>query len=470
MGKFSRVARASVLAATRASVLAAIGILAATSISGMALATTKSKKTAAPVPAAAPADAAAEKQKDADAARRAFESGAKSYQAGKYQPAVDELSAALRGGGLSSTDMAHALYYRGLAYKKQSKPGLAISDLTSALWLKNGLADADRQTASAERSEAYRMAGLGDGNSGAETVSVADPNVAKQSGAQAVVATPATSTAKPVISVATPAGGVTRQSPDSEAARDAAAARKIASAPVESGGLQAAATGALTAEAPRLAAVAVAEAVPAPIPAPIPVAPVAFVPPGPSATPPASGPVLAAAPIDGVPASNAQPAAAAAGVSSTVSGFFKDLFGGNNSGSPSPTAAPVTTASTTPTVATSSWSDTTSVAGGSSKKRAEAKSVQQAAATAPANVSSGKYKVHIAAVRSRQEAETLAQKLASQHGAVLKNHSPVVDEAVIGSMGTFYRVRIGSYATADEPRSVCNTLRSSGYDCLVVTN
>ncbi len=83
---------------------------------------------------------------------------------------------------------------------------------------------------------------------------------------------------------------------------------------------------------------------------------------------------------------------------------------------------------------------------------------------------SGKYKLHIAAVRSRAEADALAQKLASQHGTALKNRVPVVDEAVIGSMGTFYRVRVGSFANAEEPRGVCNTLRSGGFDCLVVTN
>ncbi len=82
----------------------------------------------------------------------------------------------------------------------------------------------------------------------------------------------------------------------------------------------------------------------------------------------------------------------------------------------------------------------------------------------------GKYKLHIAALRSRAEAETLAQQLASKHGGDLAQRAPMVDEAVIGSMGTFYRVRVGSYANSDEPRGVCNKLRTSGFDCLVVTN
>jgi hypothetical protein len=73
-------------------------------------------------------------------------------------------------------------------------------------------------------------------------------------------------------------------------------------------------------------------------------------------------------------------------------------------------------------------------------------------------------------MRSRADAEALAQRLIAQHGADLDNHVPTVDEAVIGSMGTFYRVRIGGYASQEEPRGLCNKLRTSGLDCLVVTN
>ena len=451
MGQFTNFARATALVA--------IGALSVASQStSTALAASKTKNPAAAAPAAA-TDPAAEKQKDTDAARRALDAGAKSYQAGKYQPAVDELSTALRGGGLGGAEMARALYYRGLAYKKQSKPGLAISDLTSALWLKNGLGDAERQTASAERSEAYRMAGLGEGNSGTETVAVADPNLAKQSANPAPSAVPS---AAPVTNTVVTSGNVSRQSPDSEAAREAAQARKLASAPVEGGGFQAAAAGALIADQPRSAPAVTAAVEPVAIPAPIPAAaPVAV---ASTNAPSSSAPVLSAIPMD-----SPAPVSAASDNGNAVTGFFKNLFSGGSSAVPAPDSAPVTTASTTPSVATSSWSDTTSVATGSSKKTV--KPVQQAALQpAPKATSGGKFKVHIAAVRSRQEAEALAQKIATQHGAALNSRTPVVDEAVIGSMGTFYRVRVGSYATADEPRGLCNTLRSSGYDCLVVTN
>jgi hypothetical protein len=487
MGHFSRTAH-------RTAFRSALGVFGVTIIaSGFLFAgadtAAAAKAKAKPGAPAAPVSEAEQKQKDAAQTRQAYEAGIKSYSSGKFQPAVDELSGVLRAGGLSSAEMAKALYVRGMAYKRLSKPGLAISDLTSALWLKNGLGEGDQKNAIAERADSYRMAGLGDGNSGNDAVSVADPNPAP-AGAKAsapavsppaapVVATPAVTpkaakTAAKAAAIAPAAGPtntpavteVTRQAPDSQAAIDAANARKQASTPVETGGLQSAAVGSLIGDQGRasqpaaLAAAPVAE-VAAAVPAPI----------------PAADPVLAAAPMDATPTTSA--ATTAGGALNSVSGFFSNMLSGGSKTAAAPAdAAPVTTASTTPTASTSSWADSTSVANGASKKTAAAPAVQVAAAapaaaapaTAAPAIKGGKYKIHIAAVRSKAEAEALAQKLSAQNGAALKSRSPVVDEAVIGSMGTFYRVRVGSYATAEEPRGVCNTLRASGFDCLVVTN
>lgn len=426
--------------------------------------------------AATPADPAAQQQNVAAAAHAAYEAGVKSYQGGKYEPAVQSFTAALRGGGLASTDMAHALYYRGLAYKRQSKPGLAISDLTSALWLKNGLGDSERASATAERAEAYRLAGLGDGNSGTETVAVADPNLAaakteapKSEAPKADVSkneVPSRrSAARADTQQATPDGTSMAAIADQVAA-PAAPAQVVTAAP-ETTNFQNAISGvAQSAPAARTASVtqprasdlashqvAAVSQMDAAVPAPIPVA--------------------AAAPVEG-------PVAAAPGTPSTVSGFFSNLFGTGKSQA----AAPITTASTEPAVPVAAKSNGASVASGEAAKAAKMTAPAQSsntgaaagsavAAAAPAAataVKGGKYKIHIAAVRSRAEAEALANKLSQQHGNMLATRTPTVDEAVIGSMGTFYRVRVGSFATAEEPRGLCNTLRTSGYDCLVVTN
>ncbi len=426
-------------------------------------------KTAVPVtPAAA---VAAKKQKETEAAKRAYDAGIKSYQAGKFEPAVQSLSAALRGGGLSSQEMARGLYYRGLAYKKQSKPGLAISDLTSALWLKNGLNDADRQSATAERAEAYKSAGLGDGNSGTESVAVADPNAKQQAVATPAAATPAPAAAAPV-PVPVTAASKTPAANDSVIPNRFAVSegapppvpRQAANAPSQ--GTSGVAAGAAKSTGGSFNQAAALEQ---------------------PRVEPTAAPVVqdaaAAATAAPIPASIPEQAAASS-PNNTVGGFFSSLFGGGSEAPGEP--APVTTSSTDQsTVATSSWTDTTPVATGAKTKVAPAVKVpppittaavapgpvaQKAVAPAPSQIKGGKYKLHIAAMRSRPEAEALAQKLAQQYGNQLAARAPTVDEAVIGSMGTFYRVRVGSYATADEPRGLCNTLRNSGYDCLVVTN
>jgi SPOR domain len=494
MGHFAGTARSAMLIFAGMTIAAlSFGLAGAD-----AAAAAKKSKAAAP---AAPASAADQAKQQSAQTRQAYEAGIKSFSGGKYQPAVDELSGALRGGGLGSAEMAKAMYIRGLAYKKLNKTGLAISDLTSALWLKNGLGESDQKNAISERAEAYRLAGLGDGNSGADHVVVANPNPTP---AGAKISEPVVAAASPPAAVGAPAvpahtgkkkavtqpavapppapavAEVTRQSPDSQSARDAANARKLASTPVETGGLQAAAVGSLVSDKPRVAsldaapvaaaaAVSEAPAVAAPvaltapaIPAPIPAAV--------SQTAAVAAPVLSAAPIE-TAAAPASAATSGLSLPKSVTGFFSNMFSGSSkTAETQASASPITTASTTPAPAAPT---AVGAAPGTGQKIAAVQAAAPAA-TAPVQAAAvqpkGKYKIHIAAVRSRAEAEALAQKLAAQNGAALKNRAPVVDEAVIGSMGTFYRVRVGSYATADEPRGVCNTLRTSGFDCLVVTN
>jgi hypothetical protein len=318
--------------------------------------------------------------------------------------------------------MAKALYTRGIAYKKLNKPGLAISDLTSALWLKNGLIGSERETATAERSEAYKMAGIQDTGKGAEHV-IADtatnsgPNAGSAGLSAAAIAQAAAGSKSGTAEGSDAATPVTRQDASSQSAQDAARAR------------------------------------------------------------------AAYAPVDGLAASTVTTTTTASAPAQTssfgsgVTGFFSNMFGGS-SPAPAQAAEPtaVTTASTSPAVPeTSSWSNATVVNEHASQPSHTTRDKHaQTAAVTPApeapRATKGKYKIHIAALRSRAEAEALAQKLVAQHGAELDNHVPTVDEAVIGSMGTFYRVRIGGYASQEEPRGLCNKLRTSGLDCLVVTN
>ena len=109
------------------------------------------------------AKAAAEAQRETSAAgQRAYAAGVKAFDAGDIQGAEQQLSVALGGGGLPNAQMARALYYRGASYRQLGRPAQAISDLTTAVWLKGGLPD-DLKAKAIERDKlAYpEEAGLG---------------------------------------------------------------------------------------------------------------------------------------------------------------------------------------------------------------------------------------------------------------------------------------------------------------------
>jgi cell division septation protein DedD len=90
-------------------------------------------------------------------------------------------------------------------------------------------------------------------------------------------------------------------------------------------------------------------------------------------------------------------------------------------------------------------------------------------APVPASKAAGKYRVQLGAVRTQEEARALADKAKREHAAALAAVEPEIDQAVLGNMGSFYRVRFGPYATMQETEAVCGRLRGSGLDCMSVT-
>ncbi len=442
--------------ARRLAFAAAVACVFAASLSTFSSPGVARKAKAAPQPAGPSAQgpqqdgAAAQKVAQQEAAKKAYDAGLKAYAAGKYQSAIDALSTAVKSGALSPPEMSKALLTRGLAYKKDNKPGQAISDLTSAIWLKNGLSPSEQKSAIAERSEAYRMAGLPDTG--------ATPD-------QRAIGTPAPSTG----SAPAPAANVAVNSapgPNAGSAGLSAAAIAEAAGEQKAASQQAPSSPPLTSETTLQSAAA---------------APVA----GGGAKPASSG-IAGFFGLSQSSAAPAEPAAPSSGSSFTktvtaipgnVTGFFSNMFGGGSSApaaessDSSPSVVTASTTATSPEI--SSWSSATTVAGSGAKNRvvgAQKASYAPEPAPTASVLRKGKYKIHIAALRSKAEAEALAQKLVAEHGSELGNHVPVVDSTVIGSMGTFYRVRIAGYASQEEPRSLCNKLRSSGLDCLVVTN
>lgn len=428
----------------------------------------------------APAAAA---KKDPNVSLKALDAGGKAYSSGKFDTAVEQLTAALANGGLPPNKMAQAYYYRGLSYKKQKKPAQALSDLTVAVWVKGGLNDADRATALDARNQVYREAGLGDqappvGNAVAPSAptataaATAPPQPAAAPAAPPAPAIAPTPPSPPAVAAAPP--------PPTVAAPPAAQDRPVWQAEANS--------------TPPPPMPLPAEATP-PAP-PAKPAEVAALSPSSGGTvddayrppPPATAPLVAATPEPAQQSSGSDMMAPLASAGSSISGFFSNMFGQGSGAKPAEPAAtttgstgnygwmPVDNASPQGPVAQVSASEPQRAPGweaaaATTAAPAASSASARAPVAEPASTRSagGKYRLQLASVRSREEADRLAQTVMTEHGSLLSGAAAEIDETVIGNMGTFYRVRVGPYADASEPKKLCSQLKPQGYDCQVVT-
>ncbi|MET0653421.1 MAG: SPOR domain-containing protein [Hyphomicrobiaceae bacterium] len=115
----------------------------------------------------------------------------------------------------------------------------------------------------------------------------------------------------------------------------------------------------------------------------------------------------------------------------------------------------------------SSWSSGTEVRSAPAQARIPAGRIETAAIT-PARPE-GRFSVQVAMVRSQDEARALVAKVKRDYAGALASREPEIDQAVVGNMGTLYRVKFGPFATQNEGQAACARLKGSGLDCMVVT-
>lgn len=343
-----------------------------------------------------------------DNADAALDKARRALAEGKFDAARALAEAVLGAGQKEPRNMARALAIRGEARLGLGKLAEAISDLDSALWVKGGLAGSDREAAVAAKSQAMQQSGL----------AAADP--------------PATRPARPL---------------------PAQAEERRASRPSPQ---------------PTVAAAAAAPVSPAPAPAP--------------------PPQVASAPKP-APIAPSQPETSGGGIGS----FFANLFA---SGKPAERqgTAPSTTGSVTgsvpksPQPATSSFAPQRSTeparkqppaspSATSAERRAVAgtpTAVHTASIPAPdakpeaPSPAAGGYRLQLAAVRTKDEATDMMQRVRREEAALLGNRTYEIAEDVYGSMGRFYRVRIGPFAEPTEALAICSALRQKRLDCMVL--
>ncbi len=89
------------------------------------------------------------------------------------------------------------------------------------------------------------------------------------------------------------------------------------------------------------------------------------------------------------------------------------------------------------------------------------------AAAAPA--ASGSYVVQVAALRSKQEAESRYAALKRKHAGLLTSYNSLIQRATIPDKGVYYRLRIGPLADKAAASRLCSDLRARGESACIVT-
>ncbi|MGA0531470.1 SPOR domain-containing protein [Hansschlegelia sp. KR7-227] len=92
-----------------------------------------------------------------------------------------------------------------------------------------------------------------------------------------------------------------------------------------------------------------------------------------------------------------------------------------------------------------------------------------AAAPAPRPAAGG-FVVQVTSQRSEQDARTAYASLQRKYPQVLGSYQASIQTANVGDRGTYYRVRVGPFASSSDASTVCSNLRAAGGDCVVSRN
>jgi cell division protein FtsN len=85
-------------------------------------------------------------------------------------------------------------------------------------------------------------------------------------------------------------------------------------------------------------------------------------------------------------------------------------------------------------------------------------------ATVPATPA-GAYVLQIGAYKSEAEADTAWNSYRAKHAATLSGYSKSVKQVDLGEKGTWYRLRVGSFASKSAAQSLCSKLTAEGGAC-----
>lgn len=100
-------------------------------------------------------------------------------------------------------------------------------------------------------------------------------------------------------------------------------------------------------------------------------------------------------------------------------------------------------------------------------KPTQVASAEPAMTTAASN---GSYVVQVSSQRSPADAQAAFQSLQRKYADVLGSMKPSFRKVDLPDRGTYYRVRVGSWASSTEALAFCAKLKAAGGDCVIARN
>ncbi|WP_147361517.1 SPOR domain-containing protein [Dichotomicrobium thermohalophilum] len=134
--------------------------------------------------------------------------------------------------------------------------------------------------------------------------------------------------------------------------------------------------------------------------------------------------------------------------SDSIGSFFSNLFGGSEEPEPASQRE-------TETAAASGWTASTT---------------DVTASTSSASGDGPQYRVQLASVGTRDGAESEVRRLSRLLGDALQGETPSILRTDTDAGNTYYRIIVGPQPSRDAASNMCQTFKSRGVDCLVVSS
>ena len=83
--------------------------------------------------------------------------------------------------------------------------------------------------------------------------------------------------------------------------------------------------------------------------------------------------------------------------------------------------------------------------------------------------SAGNFRVQLVSLKSRDAALKAWADALKKNKALLADYDYEIIEAAIPGKGTYYRLRVKSFATRDDANKLCSALKAGGQDCIIAT-